>query len=74
MLYPDLMLTKAVALRRQEAQRTGADPYARPAALQVYDGPRPTGPMRHLQSYLGARLVSWGRRLQHLGEPQTLLR
>ena len=28
MWNPDLMLTKAVALRRQEAQRTGADPYA----------------------------------------------
>ena len=74
MWYPDLMLTKAVALRRQEAQRTGADPYARPAALRVYRGLRLVGPVCRLQSYLGGRLVTWGQRLQHLGEPQTLLR
>jgi hypothetical protein len=74
MWYPDLLLTKAVALRRQEAQRTGADPYAHPANLPVYRGPRPTGQVRQLQSYLGGRLVTWGRRLQRMGEPQTLLR
>ena len=74
MWYPDLMLTKAVALQRQEVQRTGADPYARPATLRVYRGPRPTGQVRRLQSYLGDRLVTWGRRLQRMGEPQTLLR
>jgi hypothetical protein len=74
MWYPDLLLTKAVALRRQEAQRTGADPYAPPAAMHVYRGEHRTVQVHRLQAYLGGRLVTWGRRLQRLGEPQTLLR
>jgi hypothetical protein len=73
MWNPDLMLTKAVALRRQEAQRTGADPYAQHAALRVYHPQSRPGQLRRLQSYLGGRLVTWGRYLQRVGEPQTLL-
>lgn len=74
MWYPDLLLTKAVAFRRQELQRTGADPYTQPAALPVYRPQGRTWQVRRLQCHLGDRLVSWGRRLQQLGEPQTLLR
>ncbi len=74
MWYPDLMLTKAVALRRQEAQRTGADPYAQPTATRVYRASRFPAQVRQLKGHLGSRLVNWGQRLQQYGEPQSLLR
>jgi hypothetical protein len=67
------MLTKAVAMRRQEAQRTGADPYARPAALAVHHDSRLAAQIRRLRNNLGGKLVNWGRRLQHYGEPQRLM-
>lgn len=74
MWNPDLMLTKAVAMRRQEAQRTGADPYARPVARTVHHESRLAANIRRFRTNLGGRLVCWGRRLQRYGEPQTLLR
>jgi len=74
MWNPDLMLTKAAAMRRQEAQRTGADPYAQPAYLAVHHDSRLAAQVRRLQTNLGGQLVCWGRRLQRYGEPQRLMR
>jgi len=74
MWYPDLMLVKVAAMRRMEAQRTGADPYARAVAMPVHRDSHLAVQVRRLPSYLGSHLVTWGRRLQRYGEPQTLLR
>lgn len=74
MWHPDLMLTKAVAMRRQEAQRTAADPYPTCVAGPVYRNGHAPGRGRQLGALLGNHLVTWGRRLQQYGEPQTLLR
>lgn len=73
MCYPDLLLTKSVAFRRREAQRASTDPYARPAARKVYRARGRTGQVQRLQWQLGSQLVTWGRRLQGLGEPQAML-
>lgn len=74
MWNPDLMMTKAVAMRRQELQRTGADPYDRAGSMPVYRDRRLAAHVGRLQIGLGRRLVYWGRRLQRYGQPQTLLR
>lgn len=74
MLYPDLLLTKATAFKRQEVQRTGGDPYARPVEMRVYRGGRSGMHLQRLQTLLGDRLVCWGQRLQQYAEPQSLLR
>jgi hypothetical protein len=74
MWNPDLMLTKAVALRRQEAQRTGGDPYPRTTTLAVHHDRQMAVHLRRLQTNLGGQLVCWGRRLQQYGEPQRLAR
>jgi hypothetical protein len=68
------MLTKATSLRRQEAQRTGADPYARTTTLAVHHDSRLAAQIRRLRTHLGGQMVCWGRRLQRYGEPQGLLR
>jgi hypothetical protein len=73
MWYPDLLTTKAVALKRQEAQRIAADPYRQPAETRVYRGNRLVPQVRRLRTYVGSRLVSWGRRLQQYGEPPSRL-
>lgn len=73
MWYPDLLTTKAAALKRQEAQRIAADPYRQPAETRVYRGDRLALRVRQLQIYVGNRLVSWGRRLQQYGEPSSRL-
>lgn len=74
MWNPDLMLTKAAALRRQEAQRTGGDPYGRTVAMAVHHESRLAAQVGRFRINLGRRLVCWGRKLQRYGEPQTQLR
>lgn len=74
MWNPDLLLTKATALKRLEAQRIGGDPYAPSVTARVCRGGQPGVQLRQLQTHLGDRLVCWGQRLQQYAEPQSLLR
>ena len=74
MWNPDLMLTKAAAMRRQEVQRTGADPHARTVKMTVHRDSHLQAQVRRFRTNLGGHLVCWGRRLQRYGEPQRLMR
>lgn len=64
MLNPDLMLTKAEALRRQEQGRTNGDPYAGSLPNRVYHSRQLPAWLRRVQYSLAQQLVAWGERLQ----------
>lgn len=69
MSYSDLMLTKAVALRRLEQQEIMGDPYARPVPTRVYRRRALPSWLRRVQYGVAGRLVSWGESLQAYNTP-----
>jgi len=73
MMNPDLMLTKAEALRRQEQQRTYGDPFAGSLPHRVYPGRQLPAWLRRVQHSLALQLVAWGEHLQAYDAAPTVL-
>jgi hypothetical protein len=70
MSYPDLMLTKAAALGRQQQQRRITDPYEESTPSRVYRSREMPAWLRRAQYGVARRLVTWGERLQGYNAPQ----
>lgn len=64
MLYPDLMLTKAVSLERAEQQRHPRDRYAVRPPSHVYRRRRLPLWLQRVQAGVAKKLVTWGEKLQ----------
>ena len=70
MWYPDLMLTKAAALGREEQQRRATDPYGELTPTRVYRSREMPAWLRRMQYGVARRLVRWGEKLQGYNAPQ----
>ena len=64
MLYPDLMLTKAVALRRTERRQRAIDQHMPFTYARVYRSRLQPPWLHRLQFAIAGQLVEWGEKLQ----------